>query len=213
MKQKSISLPWSGVNNMSLFQGLENTSHRSQAIFRNILLAMSEPGTIVTIADSPTWENLTAASTGVLLTLCDQNTGVYFSPALHKEAVVHAMQFHTQATISKANAAQFAFINQTDPLDVDDFHQGNELFPEQSTTVVVQVESLTHGIPITLSGAGIQSTTTVSPTIPTALLDYYQTQNTRYPLGIDTLLASGDQLMAIPRSTHVVLASPNQEAH
>lgn len=185
-----------------MLTGLTDNIHAPQHYFRQILLAMSEPATVVTLNQAPTWENLNAASVGVLLTLCDQNTRVHFSDALNSDAVVKSTQFHTQAVISEAQTAHFAFIT-TDEFNADDFNHGDEVCPEHSATIVIQVDSLTAGKPLTLSGAGIENTKNASPVLSDALLSHYVTQTQRYPLGIDTILTCGEQLIAIPRTTKV----------
>lgn len=185
-----------------MLAGLSNNIHTSQQYFRHILHAMSEPGTPVTLAQSPVWQQLNAASVGVLLTLCDQNTPVYLSPSLAQTDTSAAVQFHTHAAITHAEAAQFVFV-QASEFNAAAYMHGDEIYPEQSATVVIQVEGLTGGTTLTLTGAGIQTEKTIAPVLSEALLDYYRTQGQRYPLGIDTILTCGTQLMAIPRSTRL----------
>lgn len=185
-----------------MLTGLTDNIHAPQQYFRQILLAMSEPATCVSLSQSPEWEKLNAASVGVLLTLCDQNTHVYFSDTLKSDGIIKSTQFHTQAVISEAQTAHFAFITASE-FRADDFNHGDEVCPEHSATVVIQVDSLKDGNPLTLSGAGIKSTKTVSPMMSDALVTHYQHQAKHYPLGIDTILTCGNQLIAIPRTTKV----------
>lgn len=185
-----------------MLAGLSNPTHASQQAFRAMLKAMSEPATLVDIDVATAWENLNSASVGVLLTLCDQNTTLYFSDALHNESVIKSTQFHTQAVVGEAHNAHFAFITSSE-FDADDYYHGDETYPEHSATVIIQVDSLTDGQPLTLSGAGIETTKVIAPSISDALLAHYQRQTERYPLGIDTILTCGNQLMAIPRTTNV----------
>lgn len=185
-----------------MLAGFTDNIHTPQQHFRRILHAMSEPGTLVDLEQVPTWEPLNAASVGVLLTLCDQNTPVYMSPNLAQDDTTAALQFHTHAAVAGAEKAQFVFV-QAGEFNAAAYTHGNEIYPEQSATVVVQVDSLTGGTPLRLTGAGIQTEKTIAPVLSDALLDYYRTQGQRYPLGIDTILTSGAQLIAIPRSTRV----------
>lgn len=195
--------------NSQLFSGLADPIHATQRCFRQLLLAMSEPATVVDIADVPTWGKLDSGSVATLLTLCDSQTPVSLSSSLLDDAVRRSLAFHVQAPIVDSQAAQFAFVSvdecSPDNFSLERLNHGDETFPEQSATVVVQVESLTGGKALTLSGAGIENRQIVAPQISEYLLTYYLGQAKRYPLGIDTLLVCGSQLMAIPRSTCINL--------
>lgn len=193
------------AENIQLYRGLSDPIHTTQRCFRQLLLAISEPATVVNIADVPTWGKLDSGSVAALLTLCDSQTPLYLSPSLLDAAVQRSLAFHLQASTVDSTAAQFAFLA-VDEFNAADFYHGDETFPEQSATVVMQVPSLTDGKALTLSGAGIETTKTVAPKVSDALLTHYLGQAERYPLGIDTLLVCGSQVMAIPRSSQVTLS-------
>lgn len=193
---------------MQCYSGLSNPTHDAQQWFRQLLLAMSEPGTCITNESISKWGRLSSASVATLLTLCDAQTSVYLSPSMADDKITRSVQFHTQATLSEAKNAQFAFIT-ADEFVADTFNQGDETFPEQSTTVVIQLDSLTQGQSLTLSGAGIKTSKNITPLLSPALLRHYLEQSKHYPLGIDTLLVCKHQLLAIPRSTRVTLSEAN----
>ena len=68
---------------MSLLTGFTQPIDQSQQTFRLILKALSEPGHVVTLQGSPTWDRLNAASTAALLTLADQETPIQLLSLIH----------------------------------------------------------------------------------------------------------------------------------
>ncbi|WP_425471889.1 phosphonate C-P lyase system protein PhnH [Yersinia hibernica] len=67
----------------------------------------------------------------------------------------------------------------------------------------MQVDCLHQGTPLRLRGPGIEHCRTIAPQLPAAVLNYLLNRPVIFPAGIDFLLACGENLMAIPRTTHV----------
>lgn len=82
---------------MSLLTGFTQPIDQSQQTFRLILKVLSEPGHLVTLQGSPTWDRLNAASTAALLTLTDQETPIQLSPELESEQALTNIRFHSGA--------------------------------------------------------------------------------------------------------------------
>ncbi|CAI1049719.1 phosphonate C-P lyase system protein PhnH [Serratia quinivorans] len=190
---------------MSLLTGFAQPIEQSQQAFRLILKALSEPGHIVTLPDSPAWGALNAASTAALLTLADQETPIQLSLALESEQVLTNIRFHSGAPLAN-NSEEVCFAlfdTQLQAADLQALPHGSEISPEFSVTVVVQLDSLEQGTPLRLSGPGIEHQRVISPSLPQALLDYLINRPQRFPLGLDFLLTCGERLLALPRTTHV----------
>ena len=85
-----------------------------------------------------------------------------------------------------------------------DFSGGDDLFPDRSTTILVECTTLEGGEMVTLSGPGIPGTRTVAPKgLRAEFWAEVAANNALYPLGIDMLLVAGNRVMGLPRSTIV----------
>ncbi|MCE9941055.1 phosphonate C-P lyase system protein PhnH [Serratia liquefaciens] len=190
---------------MSLLTGFTQPIDQSQQTFRLILKALSEPGPVVTLQGSPTWDRLNAASTAALLTLADQETPIQLSPELKSEQALTNIRFHSGAPLAeRAEEVCFAlFDSQLQATDLQALPHGSEISPEFSATVIVQLASLEQGAALRLTGPGIEHQRIISPQLPPALLDYLLNRPQRFPLGLDFLLTCGECLLALPRTTHV----------
>jgi alpha-D-ribose 1-methylphosphonate 5-triphosphate synthase subunit PhnH len=88
---------------------------------------------------------------------------------------------------------------------LDCFALGSGEYPDRSTTLIVQVESLTHGAAIELSGPGIDGATLLRATIGIPeLLRQLGANHTLFPRGVDLVLVADDAIVAIPRTTRLV---------
>ncbi|SMB50685.1 carbon-phosphorus lyase complex subunit [Serratia proteamaculans] len=190
---------------MSLLTGFAQPIEQSQQAFRLILKALSEPGHIVTLPDSPIWGALNAASTAALLTLADQETPIQLCLALESEQVLTNIRFHSGAPLANnPEEVCFALFDaQLQTADLLALPHGSEISPEFSTTVVIQLDSLEQGTALRLTGPGIEQQRVISPSLPPVLLDYLINRPQRFPLGLDFLLTCGERLLALPRTTHV----------
>ncbi|CAI0941366.1 carbon-phosphorus lyase complex subunit [Serratia proteamaculans] len=190
---------------MSLLTGFAQPIEQSQQAFRLILKALSEPGHIVTLPDSPIWGALNAASTAALLTLADQETPIQLCLALESEQVLTNIRFHSGAPLANnAEEVCFALFDaQLQAADLQALPHGSEISPEFSTTVMIQLDSLDQGSALRLTGPGIEQQRVISPSLPPVLLDYLINRPQRFPLGLDFLLTCGERLLALPRTTHV----------
>lgn len=190
---------------MALLPGFTEPVHQSQQAFRLILKALSEPGTQVTLAGNDAWDRLGKATTAVLLTLADGETPLAICPALASEAVINNLRFHTGAPLAErpALAGLAVFDNRLGAAQLEALPCGTEISPELGAMVVVQIDSLTEGVELRLSGPGLEHPRRAAPALPTPLLDYLVNRPQRFPRGLDFLLACDDALMAIPRTTLV----------
>jgi alpha-D-ribose 1-methylphosphonate 5-triphosphate synthase subunit PhnH len=182
--------------------GLTDPVQQSQAIFRTVLMALAEPGRVLTIATPAPAAGLGIgpAALAVLLSLTDGDTPVWIGD--RAEALAAYLRFHTGSPIvAEQGAAQFALITGED-WRLDRFNPGDEDFPEQSATLIVAVDALTEGGPVALSGPGIPDHRHVTLRgLPADFAGQWAANHARFPCGVDIILACGDQLMGLPRTT------------
>ena len=166
--------------------------------FRGIMNAMARPGRIEAIrgADGPA--PLSRAAATVLMTLCDPETNLYLAPSCDVREVREWISFHIGAPIGSARQAGFALGRWDELLPLEQFWIGTPEYPDQSATLIVEVDALTE-MGATLRGPGIETEARLSlPDI--ALL---QGNHRQFPLGLDFIFTAGDRVAALPRSTQV----------
>lgn len=178
----------------------------AQHSFRRLLKAMSEPGVIVGLHQlQHGWQPLDIATTSVLLTLADGDTPVWLSPALSNDLLSQNLRFHTGAPLcDQPESAQFAIADsQITGHQMSQLNQGNALAPEQGATLILQLNSLSGGRMLRLTGAGIPEERMVAPRLPDCIVNTLTERQHPFPLGIDLLLTCSERLLAIPRTTCV----------
>ena len=182
----------------------------AQSAFRQILSALSRPGTIETVdlEEERTPAPLNAASTNVALTLLDNDTPVWLSETLKTPDILAYIRFHTGAPIvALPEKAAFAFTVAEELETLSAFNIGNDLYPETSTTVIVQLPSLGAGATrLELSGPGIETTNSLAlGGMGATLWDEWRDNTALFPCGIDMILTANDRLAALPRTTKAIL--------
>ncbi|MBW5826593.1 phosphonate C-P lyase system protein PhnH [Yersinia kristensenii] len=190
---------------MSLLTHFDQPVDDAQHAFRRILKALSEPGVVVSLPHSSGWQPLNPATTSILLTLVDQETPLYLDEPLNNDAVQQNVRFHCGAPLTTSiSTSRFALFDHEITTELlASCPAGNELSPEHSTTVIIQLENLHLGVPLRLRGPGIEHDRMVAPQLPSAVLNDLLNRPAAFPAGIDFLLTCGENLMAIPRTTHV----------
>jgi len=169
--------------------------------------AMSAPGSIVAVGTplSPP-QPLFAPTAALLLTLCDFETPVWCDrPLAENPGVADFLRFHTGArlVLSPAEAA-FAVVADSRRLPaLGDFAQGTCDYPDRSSTVLVQVESL-EASGWRLEGPGIrQHARLFAAPLPAAFVNELGANRSRFPCGVDILLATQGAIAALPRSVRI----------
>jgi alpha-D-ribose 1-methylphosphonate 5-triphosphate synthase subunit PhnH len=180
----------------------------AQSVFRAIMDAMARPGTVHGIgADAGPPAPLNAVAAAVALTLADADTPVWLDSDLTRnEAVRGWLSFHTGAPFAEMAAdATFAIIsNPATVPPLSGFALGTQEYPDRSTTLIVQVETLTDGPELTLAGPGIKKTQTIAPRpLPGHFEMQWRENNALYPRGIDIILAAPDAVACLPRTTRI----------
>jgi alpha-D-ribose 1-methylphosphonate 5-triphosphate synthase subunit PhnH len=181
----------------------------AQSTFRSVMDAMARPGSIqriATIAAAPA--PMMHGTAAIALTLFDHDTPVWLDPRMAATSDVSKwLKFHTSApVIADASICSFALIGDADALPhLDCFSFGSNEYPDRSTTLILQVESLTQGPSFELRGPGIDGTAVLQAALqPADLFERLEVNQALFPRGIDVMLVADDAVVAIPRTTRLV---------
>lgn len=188
--------------------GFADPVQSSQSVFRSVVNALARPGSIQTIVEAiHAPSSMMAATAAVSLALFDHDTPIWIDGRFSAEPAIDAwLRFQTGAPLtSDASRAAFALIhNGAALLDFETFAFGTPEYPDRSTTLVVQVDTLTEGPELILSGPGIRGTSALrAGPLPSDFASCMQANRALFPRGVDLLLVCGTELVALPRSTHV----------
>ena len=189
-----------------LWPGLTDPVHDSQRLFRQLLQAMSEPGTlhILDVAAPPEEASIGAALWGALLTLCDLDTSVWIAPELDTPPLRDALAFHTGSRLTDdPTSADFAVVTPATLHTEIAFATGSDEYPDRSTTLLVALDRLADHGPWQLSGPGIPERRWLDVGDGEALMECLARNRAQFPRGLDALLACDARLTAIPRSSRI----------
>lgn len=181
----------------------------AQSAFRIVMDAMARPATVRAMEPlvAPPAPLAPLAGT-IACTLIDADTPFWLDPALGAHEALRAwLGFHTGARATTTAAdAHFALIG--DPLSMpplDQFAQGSQNYPDQSTTLILHVESLIDGVPLTFEGPGIKGRETVAPSgLPADFARQWSENAKRFPRGVDLILTTADAMACLPRTARLV---------
>ncbi|WP_315837170.1 phosphonate C-P lyase system protein PhnH [Bradyrhizobium prioriisuperbiae] len=182
----------------------------AQAIFRSVMDAMARPGSVqhiepVTGAPAPMMRGTAA----IAMTLFDHDTPIWLDPAMAATPDVGKwLKFHTSApVVEDAGISSFALIGDAAALPaLDRFALGSGEYPDRSTTLILQVASLTQGLAVELRGPGIDGVTMLRAALqPSDLVERLAINADLFPRGIDVVLVADDAVVALPRTTRLVV--------
>jgi alpha-D-ribose 1-methylphosphonate 5-triphosphate synthase subunit PhnH len=191
-----------------LGSGFADKVRSAQSTFRAVMDAMARPGTVQRITawlDAP--KPLTSPAAAIALTLFDHDTTIWLDEPLSASShVARWLRFHTSAPITaERRYATYALIG--DPLalpDLETFALGSEEYPDRSTTLVLQLDSLVAGPALHLAGPGIRESAILRVTgLPGDLAERLERNRKLFPRGVDLILAAGDSIAALPRTVHI----------
>lgn len=189
--------------------GFSDPVGASQAVFRALMDAMARPGSIHSLPEMTTPPApLSASASALIATLADADTPVWLDPALTKTAAVRDwIVFHTGAPITEQRSeAAFALVAAPQSLSaLNGFALGSQEFPDRSTSVILQVSTLTGGTRLTLEGPGIKGQSSLAPDpMPQHFAAQWMANRAVFPRGIDLILAAPGSVAAMPRSTRLI---------
>jgi alpha-D-ribose 1-methylphosphonate 5-triphosphate synthase subunit PhnH len=189
--------------------GFADKVRSAQSTFRSVMDAMARPGSVQRIAAvSGAPSPLMRGTAAIALTLFDHDTPVWLDPAMSETSdVTKWLKFHTGApVIADSSVCHFALIGDAATLPpLDRFAFGSNEYPDRSTTLILQVASLTQGSRFELRGPGIDGTAVLQATVqPTDLFERLAVNVELFPRGVDVVLVDDDAIVAIPRTTRLV---------
>jgi alpha-D-ribose 1-methylphosphonate 5-triphosphate synthase subunit PhnH len=180
----------------------------AQSVFRSVMDAMARPGSVQRIQPAVgVPDTMMRGSSAIALTLFDHDTPIWLDSLLSATPeVAKWLKFHTSApVVADSSIASFALIG--DPENLPSFERfafGSNEYPDRSTTLILQVESLTDGPVVELRGPGINGTAALRASIrPQDLFERLAVNATLFPRGIDVVLVHDDSIVAIPRTTRL----------
>ena len=180
----------------------------AQSTFRSVMDAMARPGSVQRIvATSGAPSPMMRGTAAIALTLFDHDTPVWLDPVMSGTSdVTKWLKFHAGApVIADSRICSFALIGDAAALPaLDRFAFGSNEYPDRSTTLILQVESLTEGSQFELRGPGIDGAAVLrSKFQPADLFDRLAVNAALFPRGIDVVLVADDAIVAIPRTTRL----------
>jgi alpha-D-ribose 1-methylphosphonate 5-triphosphate synthase subunit PhnH len=181
----------------------------AQSVFRSVMDAMARPGSVQRIQPATGAPGAVMRGTAAIaLTLFDHDTPVWLDGRMSATAdVARWLKFHTSAPdVVDSSIASFALIGDPQSLPaLDRFAFGSNEYPDRSTTLILQVESLTDGPVVELQGPGIDGSAALRASIqPRDLFERLAINAALFPRGIDVVLVHDDSIVAIPRTTRLV---------
>ena len=175
----------------------------AQRGFRAALKALAGPGVIQTLHATPSLEGLAPAIYALCLALLDVDTPLWLAPSFDTPLIRANLAFHCGCPLTAQRAdARFALLAADDLLDLSGFDTGNDRYPDQSCTLLVQLPSLDGGAELKWRGPGIESEHGVALPLAAGFWRERERRN-EFPRGLDLFFTAGHELIGLPRSTRI----------
>lgn len=103
--------------------------------------------------------------------------------------------------------ARFAVLDAASQLSSFDlFAQGTQEYPDRSATIIIEVQDLTGGPKLRLTGPGIRDSEIIEPTgLPDIFPRLWSENRAVFPRGVDVILTCGSHFICLPRSIRIEL--------
>jgi len=180
----------------------------AQSTFRSVMDAMARPGAVQRVAatvGAPA--GMMRGTAAIALTLFDHDTPIWLDASMSKTSEVAGwLKFHASApVVADSSISHFALIGDASALpDLGRFSFGTNEYPDRSTTLILQVESLHQGPAFELRGPGIDGAAILQAKIkPADLFERLAVNAALFPRGIDVVLVHDDAIAAIPRTARL----------
>lgn len=175
----------------------------AQKCFRAALKALSEPGTRQPLVSVAAIEPLQAAGYALCLSLLDNDTPLWLAPAFDTPAIRANLAFHCGCPIVETREdAMFALLDAAALDDLSGFYAGSERYPDQSCTLLVQLDRLDRGPALSWQGPGIDGSRLVGLPLKPVFWQQRAARND-FPRGLDALFCSDGEVLGLPRSTRI----------
>lgn len=180
----------------------------SQRVFRTAMNALARPGKLHPFDPGvrPP-EVLPAEIAALALSLADHETPLWLDAALTEARdVADYLRFHTGAPIVR-HPVEAAFALVCDPAlcpALMSFTLGAADYPDRSTTILIQTDTLRSSGALTLQGPGIAGTSVLrAEPLPPGFVREWGENRTYFPRGVDVFFASDGWLVGLPRTTEI----------
>ena len=197
----------STVHAIPLLPGFADPVLDSQYTFRQVLNAMAHPARLIPLEIKMEVPVPLYRSTGAIcLMLLDYETPLWVDLE-GREEVKGWLRFHCGCPITPfPSSARFALLfTEKDLPFLSQFHSGEDEFPEQSATLIIQVGGFTAGIGRSFRGPGVE---TVNRLTIHGLSDrfwkFWEWNHRQYPRGVDVLFTSESTIVGLPRTIEVM---------
>jgi alpha-D-ribose 1-methylphosphonate 5-triphosphate synthase subunit PhnH len=175
----------------------------AQRGFRAALKALAGPGLIQTLHATPNLEGLAPATYALCLALLDVDTPLWLAPSFDTPLIRANLAFHCGCPLTaNREDARFALLAADDLLDLSGFDHGNDRYPDQSCTLLVQLPNLDGGARLAWRGPGIESAHGVALPVADGFWRERERRN-EFPRGLDVFFTAGQELIGLPRSTRI----------
>ena len=189
--------------------GFADPVHDAQRVFTSVMNAFARPGTVEAVSGfAAPPEPMNAAAGAICATLCDADTPVWLGQNLRNDAIIGWLSFQTGAQVTGEPAqAAFAVVDEIAAMPaLERFAQGSQEYPDRSTTLILQVETLEAGEPLTLRGPGIRDNGGIAPApLPPHFMAQWQLNRGLFPRGVDLVLATAEAICCLPRTTQIAM--------
>ncbi len=172
--------------------------HDTRRTFDGLLTAMSRPGTVQPVPDP--------ADHAVVATLVDHEVTI----ATESDRLGDALA--GQGRLERAPPAEADIVHAPHRAgwNVRECERGTLIEPSEGATIVYRVDSISAGrdtgTSVTLSGPGVDGTTTLSVSLPESELSALAAAQADYPRGVDAVFAAGNRVATVPRSVTMEVA-------
>lgn len=189
------------MNSQFLLPAFDNPALASQLSFRAALKALAEPGLIQTLPSVQPVAGLAPATYALCLSLLDADTPVWLAPAFDSPVLRANLSFHCGCTIAASREeAAFAILDSRELEDLRGFGVGSERYPDQSCSLIVQLDELGGGQCRRWQGPGIETERLMALPVPFGFWTQRE-RRTQFPRGLDIFFSAGEWLIGLPRST------------
>jgi len=195
----------------ALGAGFSNEALGSQAVFRAVLQALSQPGQPVRVdhdAQVPAVGH--SASAAALLALLDSDCTLWLSPRLAASNAGLWLRFHTGCQlVDLPEQARFVWVAAGDAMPpLHTLALGSDAYPDQSATCVLEVNAMDADAVARgdwrMSGPGIREVQHLRVSgLPADFERHWADNHVAFPRGVDVVLATATHITGLPRTTRI----------
>lgn len=187
--------------------------HVHQQLFRKVVDAMARPGRIMRLNDEVAKMDISIQGcfpTTVLLARLLLDTEVTFHLAANEpNEMIRRLNHLTYANHADIKVADYIFATHTFPQTpllelIKQAKIGNLRDPQDSATLVLEVDHISEAGNYRLTGPGIKTEALINLSLDEAWLAIRNEKNREFPMGIDIIIVDKNhQLLCLPRTTKI----------